>query len=144
MIPGHDYIGVGVGVLILNDEDEIFLARRGPKARNEKSTWEFPGGGVEYGETLSEAIKREIFEEFGIKIVLTSLLGAFDHILHNEHWVSITFIGRYISGTPKILEPEKCDSIGWFQLEQLPKPLSQVTKDNLTAYLSRLELSKRS
>ena len=62
MKKGVDYIGVGVGAVIFNSEGKVFLSKRGPKARNEVGTWEFPGGGVEFGEKLADALVREIKE----------------------------------------------------------------------------------
>ena len=43
MRAGYDYIGVGVGAIVFNEAGEVFLARRGPRASNERGTWEFPG-----------------------------------------------------------------------------------------------------
>ena len=49
-----------------------------------------------------------------------------------QHWVSNTFLARIKKGqTPKIMEPDKCDAIGWFKLDKLPRPLSIVTKFDL-------------
>ncbi len=48
MRKGVDYIGVGVGGVIFNDEGKVFLAKRGAAARNEAGKWEFPGGAVEF------------------------------------------------------------------------------------------------
>ena len=139
MIEGRDHIGVGVGAMILNEEGLIFLAKRGPAARNERGAWEFPGGGVRFDERMVDAIRREIREEYGIEIEVWEQLGAFDHILPREkqHWVSVTFIASLLSGVPRILEPEKCEAIGWFSLDMLPEPLSVVTEDSLSAYLTR-------
>jgi 8-oxo-dGTP pyrophosphatase MutT (NUDIX family) len=67
MKKGIDYIGVGVGAVIFNREGPVFLARRGKQARNESGKWEFPGGGVEFGETLEHALAREILEEYGAR-----------------------------------------------------------------------------
>lgn len=139
---GKDYIGVGVGAIIINDKGELFLAKRGPKAKNERGTWEFPGGGIEFGEIMVDCIKREIFEEYGIKIELTDQLEAIDHLIPDEkqHWVAITFIAKIVKGTPKIQEIEKCDQIGWFEINKLPKPLSLVSTaslDLLKKYLSK-------
>ena len=78
---GIDYIGVGVGAMILNEQGQVFLAQRGPLAKNERGLWEFPGGSVEFGETLAEALKREMKEEFGIHIEVGELLDVADHIL---------------------------------------------------------------
>lgn len=73
---GFDVIGVGVGAMIFNERGEVFLSQRGPKAKNERGTWEFPGGGVEFGEKLVDAIQREILEEYGMVIEIDSLLGV--------------------------------------------------------------------
>jgi 8-oxo-dGTP diphosphatase len=139
MTPGRDFIGVGVGALVFNNEGRVFLAKRGSEARNESGCWEFPGGTVEFGEKLADAIKREMLEEYGLEIGVTGVLGAFDHILEKgkEHWVSITFLGRIIAGTPTILEPNKCSEIGWFPLSSPPNPLSEISAQNLDAYRKR-------
>ena len=85
------------------------------------------------------AIAREFLEEYDMVIEVVALLGVSDHILaeEQEHWVSPTFIARHVSGTPTILEPEKCVEIGWFALDALPEPLSQVTQDDVATYRLR-------
>src|SRR4030042_6205967 len=87
---GIDYIGVGVGAVIVDASGRIFLSRRGQAARNERDLWEFPGGAVEFGEKLTDALKREMCEEYGIEIDVGELLDVVDHILPGEgqHWVS--------------------------------------------------------
>lgn len=139
---GHDCIGVGVGAMVFNQEGEVFLAQRGPKATNETGMWEFPGGQVEFGETLAEAIQREFIEEYGMHIEILELLSVSDHILaeENQHWVSPTFIAVHRDGTPQILEPEKCIAIGWFSLAELPEPLSIVSQDNMHSYHAKYGL----
>ena len=59
---GIDYIGVGVGAIIVDAQGRVFLAKRGLQAKNERGLWEFPGGSVEFGETLRDALVREIRE----------------------------------------------------------------------------------
>ena len=123
MKKGIDYIGVGAGAIIFNKDGKVFLAKRGAEARNEKHRWEFPGGSVEFGETLENALVREIREEYGFVIEVVQLLDVVNHILHEEkqHWVSPTYLCRYKNGKPCIKEPNKCDEIGWFSLDQLPE-----------------------
>jgi len=137
MIRGFDYIGVGVGALIVNPKGQVFLAKRGIKAKNERGLWEFPGGSVEFGETLAQSLSREMQEEFGITIRVIQLLDVVDHILPDEgqHWVSPSFICEIESGEPTILEPEKCSNIGWFDPNDMPADLTQVTRENLKNYL---------
>lgn len=136
---GVDYIGVGVGAIIVAEDGRVFLARRGPLAKNERGLWEFPGGSVEFGERLADALRREIAEEYGIQIEVGELLDVVDHLLPDEgqHWVSPTFICRVSEGEPVIREPGKCDGIGWFRLEEIPENLSVVSRSNLAHYLER-------
>jgi len=134
---GIDYIGVGVGAIIIDKESRLFLARRGLKAKNKRGLWEFPGGSVEFGETLAQALQREIQEEYGIEISVGKLVDVVDHILpqENQHWVSPTYICKITSGHPRIREPEKCIEIGWFHIDQVPSELSRVTRINLEHYI---------
>jgi 8-oxo-dGTP diphosphatase len=123
MKKGVDYIGVGVGAVIFNSAGRVFLAKRGRDVQNESGKWEFPGGGVEFGETLEQALVREVKEEYGIAIEVETLLDVVDHLIPGEkqHWISPTFLCRIRSGTPRIREPHKCDEIGWYALEEIPK-----------------------
>lgn len=137
MQAGRDYVGVGVGAIVFGADGRVFLAQRGPLAKNECGCWEFPGGGVDFGERLEQTIRREFREEYGMEIAVERLLHVADHILPEEgqHWVSPTFIARHVGGEPQIREPGKCSAIGWFALDALPEPLSQVTAEDVRIYL---------
>ena len=139
---GVDYIGVGVGAIIVDNQGRLFLARRGPKAKNERGLWEFPGGSVEFGETMAAALRQEMREEFGIEIVIGKLLDVVDHILKEEgqHWISPTFLCTLAAGEPNIREPEKCAEIGWFHPDKVPQELTQITRENLAHYLQTINL----
>lgn len=60
------------GGVVTRDDGHVLLQRRG-----DRGTWGFPGGCVEYGESLEEAAVREIFEETGLKVEVTGLLGVY-------------------------------------------------------------------
>jgi mutator protein MutT len=139
MKPGVDYIGVSAGAMILNEKGQVFLAKRSQNAKNERGFWETPGGAVEYGETLEEAMRREIREEYGVEVKIVEQYPAADHIIpeDKQHWVATTFLVTLKKGVPKILEPRKCDQIGWFDLTKLPSPLSLITQHDLR-YFKRL------
>jgi 8-oxo-dGTP diphosphatase len=138
---GIDYIGVGVGALIVDPQGRVFLSRRGPRARNERGLWEFPGGAVEFGETLAQALQREMGEEYGIKIAVGELLDVVDHILPDEgqHWVSPTFLCTVLSGSAVIREPEKCSGIGWFFPQEVPSNMTQITRLNWEHYCKKFQ-----
>jgi 8-oxo-dGTP diphosphatase len=135
-VAGRDHIGVGVGAVVLDAAGRVFLARRGPEVRNEAGCWEFPGGMVGFGETLSAAVRREFDEEYGMTIEVVALLGVADHILpaEGQHWVSPGYLARHIGGEPTIREPGKCTAIGWYALDALPEPLSEVSRSTLASY----------
>jgi 8-oxo-dGTP diphosphatase len=137
---GVDFIGVGVGAILVDPSGQVFLARRGENSKNERGLWEFPGGAVEFGERLTDALAREMREEFGIEIEVGDLLDIVDHILpvEKQHWVSPTYICKIKNGSPKILEPQKCSEIGWFKIETMPENLSMITQQNLLHYRQKL------
>ena len=137
---GVDYIGVSVGSMMFNDKNELFLAKRSQNCKNEKGCWEIPGGGVEFGEKLSDAVKREMKEEYGIDIEILEQFPAADHIIpkENQHWLPTTFLTKIKNNQkPKIMEPNKCDAIGFFSLHSLPSPLSIITQMDLGYYKKR-------
>lgn len=117
--PGIDCVGVGVGAVIVRDDGRIFLARRGPGARNERGRWEFPGGAVRFGEKLTDALAREVREEFGVRIEVGELISVVDHIIESEgqHWVAPGYRCRILEGEPAIQEPEKCSEFRWVAMD---------------------------
>lgn len=134
MKSGKDYIGVGIGAVILNNEGKIFMSKRGMKSNNEKGKWECPGGTLEFGESFEECLKREIKEEFGIEIELLHQLEPYNHFIpdENQHWVALCFVAKLIKGIPTILEPHKSDAIGWFTREEMEKmDLATYTRKRL-------------
>lgn len=140
MKAGIDYIGVSVGAWIVNDKGEILLLKRSEKTKNERGKWEAPGGEVEFGETLEEAIRREMKEELGIEIDILKQWIAKNHIIpeDKQHWVATTFLVTVTKGyEPKILEPHKFDAIGWFDISQMPTPLSLITQMDLEEYTQK-------
>lgn len=100
---------------------------------------------MEFGETLEDAVKREIYEEYGVSIKIIKQFPAENHILPKEkqHWVATTFLAKIKSEqTPKILEPAKCKAIGWFSLDKLPSPLSIITQLDLTHHADELNIKQ--
>jgi 8-oxo-dGTP diphosphatase len=145
MQKGIDYIGVGSGAMIFNGDGLVFMAERGPKARNEVGKWDFPGGSVEFGENCEDAVAREIKEEFDFDIEVIELLDVVNHILADEkqHWVSPSFIAKHKDGSPKIMEPEKCTGFKWLKLEEIDSSLLTATsKISLQKYVQKFGFNK--
>ena len=131
---GRDYIGVGVGAVILRDNKILLLLRtKSP----ESGCWTIPGGKVEFGETVEEAILREVQEEIGTEGRIIAPLGVTNHILKEEHthYVSPRFLVSII-GEPKNMEPNSHSDMKWFSIENLPENVTMTTQKALAAFLT--------
>ena len=83
----------GVGVIILNNENKVFV---GTRKDNPADTWQMPQGGVDSGEDYLSAMKRELFEETSIKNikVLREIDGFFEYELP-KNLIGIIWKGRF-------------------------------------------------
>lgn len=137
MKKGIDYIGVGVGAIILNKKKQVLLIKRSQQAYNEKGCWENPGGTVEFGELLEDAIQRELMEELGIETKIVGKLPIQECYLDldKQHWISQTFVTKITEASkPIIQEPEKHNALKWFNLDDLPQPLSKISTQDFKTF----------
>lgn len=104
-----------VGAIIENDSSEILCALRSPKMV-QGNLWEFPGGKIEKGETISEAIVREIKEELKCDIEFIEEFNDNTHEYENVIVNLITARCKIVSGTPKAYEHSK---LIWLPIENL-------------------------
>jgi 8-oxo-dGTP diphosphatase len=92
---------VGVGAIIIRGE-EVLLARRGREPGYGK--WSIPGGGVKLGETLEEAIIREVREETNLAIRVEERVEVLERIFRDPegkvqyHYVLVDFLCERLSG----------------------------------------------
>lgn len=114
--------GVGVAVLVFRD-GKILLGEDLTKC--EKTFYGVPGGHWESGESLSEARRREVREEAGIKIENLKLISLYDFFREdkNKSYVSIGFKANYKSGELKDESENTRKNWGWFPMDNLPEPL---------------------
>jgi 8-oxo-dGTP diphosphatase len=126
---------VGVAAVIFNNKGEILLSQRGPNAKNQAGFWAFPGGAVQFGETLSEALQRELLEELNVDIDILQLVSVFDDILVEEqqHWVSPAYVCCISRGDIRVMEPTKISAVGWFARGELPEDMTRVARVTVNA-----------
>ncbi len=114
---------VGLGVIILNDKDEVLLGRR---IGSHAEKWSIPGGKLELGETFEDGGTREVEEEHGIRIISPEVIAITNNLetyrQEGIHFISVILVARTFEGEPSILEPNKCAEIGWFNPAELPQP----------------------
>lgn len=120
---------VGVGVLIINDQQEVLLGLR--NASHGTGEWSFPGGHLEFGEKIFETAKREVKEETNLDIIEFELISVCDEMRYivtdNKHYVNLGVLGKYAGGEPKLMEPEKCAEWRWFSMDAVPENLFEAT-----------------
>lgn len=96
-----EYPLVGVGGVILNGNN-VLLVRRGREPL--RGEWSMPGGLVEVGEKLTEALRREIREETGLAVRIGVMVEVLDRILRDEqgrtrfHFVLVDYLCRVEGG----------------------------------------------
>ena len=83
----------GVGIIVLNDENKVFVGKR---KDNPIDKWQMPQGGIDKGEDYLSAMKRELYEETSIKNieVLTEIKGFFEYELPNN-LIGIIWKGKF-------------------------------------------------
>ncbi len=113
--------------------------KRSKNSKNEAGWWSQPGGTVDFNEKVIATVKREIKEELGIEVDIWAENLHVDHIIkrENQHWIALSFLANIKKGIPEIKEPHKCDEIKWFKLNDLPKKLTQTTKETIKCYLEK-------
>ena len=143
----------GVGIVLLNDENKVFVAKR---IDNPKNFWQMPQGGIDEGENYYEAAIRELKEETSVVSVkfikeidkkLTYILP--DHLIgiiwrgrykgQIQKWFVMRFVGKETEININTKKPEFLDW-KWVDLDELPKI---AVKFKLDVYKSlKQEVSK--
>ena len=120
---------VGVGAVIVDhqldhqrNDNRVLLIRRGqPPLLGE---WSLPGGVVECGETLREAVIREAREETGLVVETSEMLGVYERVIRGDeervryHYVLIDFLCRAVGGELKA--GSDAADVRWFRRDELP------------------------
>ncbi len=109
------------------DHGRILLMRRVSKGRE---YYVFPGGGVETGESLVEAVKREVQEEASLEVEIKWPLYHHVYDDGSEHWF---YLCRYVSGSPQLGQGNEMDAMRanpselyeplWYEINRLPELL---------------------
>ena len=123
---------VGVGIMILR-QGKVLLGKR--KGAHGTSTYGWVGGHLEFGETLENACRREALEETGLKIKSLKLICVSNIIQYNKHYLDLEFLGTIDPQTePKLMEPDRVESWGWYDLDHLHQPLFKAVELAINSY----------
>ena len=142
----------GVGVIVLNNENKVFVGKR---KDNPVDRWQMPQGGVDIGESYLSAMKRELYEETSIKSIeiLKEINGFFEYELpknlvgiiwkgkfrgQKQKW----FITRFIGNENEInLQTENQEFIEWKWIipDELPRTIVDFKKKMYAELLETLK-----
>ena len=95
-------VDVAVGILMKANGD-VLLAQR-PEGKPYAGYWEFPGGKVESGETIVDALRREFVEELGVVVGAAEAWCCVEHVYPHAHVRLHFYISREWQGEPQSLE----------------------------------------
>jgi 8-oxo-dGTP diphosphatase len=113
---------IGVGAVVL-DGDHVLLIKRGHAPL--KGQWSLPGGGVEVGETLEQAIAREVLEETGLTVEVGPMVEVLDRISRDadgrveHHFVLVDFICRWLGGV--LRGASDAEDAAWVALDDVER-----------------------
>jgi 8-oxo-dGTP diphosphatase len=98
-------IDVAVGILLKSNGDVLLGCR--PAGKPFAGYWEFPGGKVEQGESVFDALKREFEEEVGVQILSADAWCGVEHVYPHAHVRLHFFISRAWKGEPEAREGQE-------------------------------------
>lgn len=110
----------GVGALIIED-GRILLVERGKEPL--RGYWSLPGGAVETGESLEDALRREVREETGLEVEPLHLIEVFERIMPGSdgeteyHYILIDYICRPAGGT--LQASDDASQAAWFRHDEI-------------------------
>jgi ADP-ribose pyrophosphatase YjhB (NUDIX family) len=134
-------IRVSVNAFIVDDAGRVLLQRR-----SDNGNWNMPGGGLEMGESLSEALHREVLEETGLEVTILRLVGVYSDPATTSlaypdgrvvHYVAHVLECRVIGGN--LQHDHESLELGWFDPSQLPEPFSAQHRPRIADAMQHLE-----
>ncbi len=123
------HIAVGV---IEDTQGRVLISQRKPDCAY-AGQWEFPGGKVEAGETVEQALRRELHEELGIDVTVSRPLICFDHRYTDRYVVLDTWRVQRWSGRPESREGQHFawvapDDLGRYPLLAANRPITAAVR----------------
>lgn len=145
MRKGLNYIGVAVVFFCHDGKGKFVMGKRSNKTRDEHGKWDPGGGSVEFGESMDNALKREVKEEYCTEVIESEFLGfrdvhRVDEKGNKTHWMVLDFKVLINKNKVKNGVPQDHTEIGWFTLKNLPSPLHSQFPHFIKKYKDKLGL----
>lgn len=125
-------VRVGIGIIVMRGQEVLLGKRLGSHGEGE---YAWPGGHLEFGETIEECIAREIEEETGLTVQPVRPVSMSNVIKYGRHYLDIQYLVEYVDGVAEVREPDKVESWAWYRIDALPEPLFEFARRGLEGYL---------
>lgn len=126
----ENIVRVGVSVIIRKYENDKCFVLLGKRLKSHGAQrWATPGGHIEFGEHPIETARREVLEETGLELTEIKPSSVYPYVStifpeQNKHYITLYMDSEFPGNKePVAMEPEKCDSWIWFDVDNLPSPL---------------------
>ncbi|MFH0890768.1 MAG: NUDIX domain-containing protein [Candidatus Liptonbacteria bacterium] len=132
---------VAINVLVIKD-GKVLMGKKNNPSKIGCGTWCFPGGKLNFGETLRDGAARELLEETGLKADTLTLSNIIDepHASGNVHYLHMNFLAKNWEGDPTVTEPDRFERWEWFDLDSLPEETFPSHRKFIPAYLGKVVL----
>ena len=144
-IKGIDFTGITVVYFCHDGKGNFVMAKRNANTRDEHGRWDIGGGGLEFGDTIENTLRKEIKEEYGTNVIAHEFLGFRD--VHREHqgkkthWIALDFKVQVDPSKVTNNEPHKFEKVDWFTLGTLPEATHSQFPHFLELYERKLTIS---
>lgn len=136
-----NYYQTRVAVYIMFEKDKKILLAKRCNTGYKDDFYAFVQGHVENGEKVTEAAIREAYEEVGVIIEPEDLeFGLICHNMVEIHYTDYFFACRKWNGEIKNMEPQKCENLKWFDINNLPDKVTFQVKEYIRKYLKGIKL----
>lgn len=107
--------------------EKVFLPKRAKTKKFMPDIYELPGGHIDFGENIVDGLKREIMEEFGMRLHVGDPFAVFDYTNHikGSHSLEVIYFAAFEDPMEQIaLDPADHSTFGWFAEDELHKIVS--------------------
>lgn len=133
-------IGIGVGIIVKNEENKILMLLRNSDAKKADSdmrlegTWTLPSGKVKFGETIEEAGIRKVKEETNLEVSKIKVINVQNDLNKYAQYVTFGLVAEEYTGKIELPKTGELVKYDWFDINNLPENTCMPTKRILEKY----------
>jgi len=141
---GISFVGVGTVFFCHDGKGRFLMSKRSQNCRDEQGRWEVAGGGLKWGLSPEDNIRREVKEEFDATAKSIEFMGYRNVFRELDdgtptHWLMMDYAVEIDPKEAKRNEPDMADEIGWFTLDTQPTPTHSQHETFMKKYQKQIK-----